>query len=345
MERIVLHIDMDYFFAQIEERNNPQFIGKPVVVGADPKQGTGRGVVSTANYVARKYGVHSALPISMAWRLCPEAVFLPVDMELYQKISAEIMDIAKKYSEQMEQVSLDETYLDISYVKTYQAAEELAKRLKEEILEKEKLTGTVGIGPNKLIAKMASERGKPDGLLLIGPEMVQEFLDQMDIEKLPGVGQKTASRLRPMGVNKISELRKITQTDLISMFGKVGAYLYDKSRGIDCDPVISERAIKSIGKEHTFEEDTRDSEFIFKIFDGLIKEVFDEVTKNSFSFKTITVVCRFSGFETHTKAKSSKHQITDFKILEKEAKTLLLKFFLENQKPVRLVGVRVTLTV
>ena len=163
MRRIILHIDMDYFFAQIEERENPQFKEKPVVVGADPRGGRGRGVVSTANYEARKYGIHSALPISKAYQLCPNAIFLPVNMELYQKVSENIMEIIKKYSPVFEQVSLDEAYLDISLTFLqkewgYQKAEKLAKKLKKEILEKEKLTSTIGIGPNKLIAKIASEK-------------------------------------------------------------------------------------------------------------------------------------------------------------------------------------------
>jgi len=224
MERIILHIDMDYFFAQIEERENPKFRGKPVVVGADPKGGQGRGVVSTANYIAREYGIHSALPISKAYQLCPKAIFLPVNMELYQKVSERIMDIIKKYlpcsipsgsegllrgSPIFEQVSLDEAYLDLSYIfhdrekctirEGWEKAKELAKKLKKEILEKEKLTSTIGIGPNKMIAKIACEKAKPNGLLVIKPNQVKEFLEPLDIEDLPGIGPKTAEKLRAIG--------------------------------------------------------------------------------------------------------------------------------------------------
>ena len=181
--RIILHLDMDAFFAQIEERENPQFKGKPIVVGAEPKGGQGRGVVSTANYEARKYGIHSALPISQAFRLCPTAIFLPVNMSFYEKISTEIMEIIKKYSNIWEIVSLDEAYLDISFLKSFEKAKKLAVKLKKEIFEKEKLTSTVGIGPNKMIAKMASEKAKPDGLMIVPDHQIDEFLEPLDMRK------------------------------------------------------------------------------------------------------------------------------------------------------------------
>ena len=414
MQRIILHIDMDYFFAQIEERENPQFKGKPIVVGADPKEGKGRGVVSTASYSARKYGIHSALPISKAYQFCPTAIFLPANMALYQKVSENIMEIIKKYSPKWEIISLDEAYLDISFLKNYKGAKLLAKKLKKQILEKEKLTSTIGIGPNKLIAKIASKKAKPrselcsttgakprsriltgfaesetkvnevlskfhygakpNGLLIIKPDQVKEFLEPLDIDDLPGIGPKTAEKLREIGINKIKELKNLSKTKLKELFGKVGETMYERARGvderpfistlrfarvIDEEPVTSEEIIKSIsesaswrtkgekrfisstGKEHTFEKDTRDSEIIFETFEQMIKEVYQELFKNNFSFKTITVVCRFQGFETHTKSKTLKKPTDNFEILKSEAKKLLLKFLIENQKPIRLVGLRV----
>ncbi len=351
MLRIILHIDMDYFFAQIEERENPQFKGKPVIVGADPKGGRGRGVVSTCNYEAREYGIHSALPISKAYQLCPQAIFLPVNMELYQKVSENIMEIVKKYSPIFEQVSLDEAYLDLSTKwtivklvdrrKGWERAKIIAKNMKEEIFEKEKMTSTIGIGPNKLIAKMATEEIKPDGLLIIKPTQVKKFLEPLDIEDLPGIGPKTAGKLRVLGINKIKELKKLSKANLIEMFGIVGEEFYERARGIDETPVSSEEIVKSIGKEITFEKDTRDSEIIFKTFEKIIKEVYEELIENSFSFKTITVVCRFSDFETHIKAKTLKAPAKDFEILKREAKKILLKFLIENQKLIRLIGLRV----
>jgi len=343
MERIILHIDMDYFFAQVEERENPRFKGKPVIVGADPKGGKGRGVVSTANYEARKYGIHSALPISKAYELCPTAIFLPVNMELYQKVSEKIMEIIKKYSKIWEIVSLDEAYLDISFLKSYQKAENLAKKLKKEIYEKEKLISTIGIGPNKLIAKMAAEKAKPNGLLMIKLNQVKSFLEPLDIEELPGIGPKTAEVLRNLKINKIKELKKISKAKLKEMFGIVGETIYERARGIDEEQVSPEEIIKSIGQEHTFEKDTRDPEIIFATFEKIIKNVYQELIENKFSFKTLTVICRFRGFETHTKSKTLREPTQNLKILKKEAKKLLLKFLIENPKLIRLIGLRVAI--
>jgi DNA polymerase IV (DinB-like DNA polymerase) len=340
-ERIILHLDMDYFFAQIEERENPQFKGKPVVVGADPKGGKGRGVVSTANYEARKYGIKSGMPISKAYQLCPNAIFLPVNIELYEKVSDEIMEIVKKYSPVYEIVSLDEAYLDISFCKNWKEAENLGKKLKKEIFEKEKLTCTVGIGPNKTIAKLAAEKAKPNGLKVVKPDEVEKFLDPLDVDDLPGIGPKTAEKLRAVGVNKIFELKKLSKEELKEMFGKVGERIWERARGIDEEPVSPEEVIKSIGRQITFERDTRNPRLIFGTFEKLIKEVYDELIENNFSFRTITVICRYKGFETHTKSKTLKESSKDFEILKKESKKLLLKFFLESKKPIRLIGLRV----
>jgi DNA polymerase IV (DinB-like DNA polymerase) len=333
---------MDYFFAQIEERENPQFKGKPVIVGADPKGGKGRGVVSTANYEARKYGIKSRMPISKAYQLCPNAIFLPVNIELYQKVSDEIMGIVKKYSLIYEIVSLDEAYLDISFCKNWREAENLGKKLKKEIFEKEKLTCTVGIGPNKTVAKLAAEKAKPNGLKVVKPDEVEKFLDPLDIDDLPGIGPKRAEKLRKIGINKIFELKKLSKEKLKEMFGKVGERIWERARGIDEEPVSPEEVIKSIGRQITFERDTRDAKLIFRISERLIKEVYEELMQNNFSFKTITVICRFKNFETHTKSKTLKKPTKDFEIFKKEAKKLLLKFLIENKKPVRLIGVRIS---
>jgi len=339
--RIVLLIDMDAFFAQIEERENPQFRGKPLVVGADPKQGKGRGVVSTASYEARKYGIKSAMPISEAWRRCPAAIFVQPDIELYQKVSEKIMEIVKKYSPLVEVVSMDEAYADISFLKNFKKAIKYAQDLKGDILEKEKLPCTIGIGPNKIVAKIACEQAKPNGLKAVAPSEVEDFLAPLDIRELPGIGPKTAEKFRSIKINKIGEIRKLSENDLKNIFGKVGEYFYKSSRGLDNEPVIAERGIKSVGKEHTFEKDTRDSEIIFKTFDNIIKAVYKELAENKYKFKTITVVCRFSGWETHTKSKTLEEASGDVKVLSSEAKRMLLKFVIGNPKPVRLIGLRI----
>jgi len=350
--RIILHVDMDAFFPAIEERENPHFRGKPIVVGADPKKGKGRGVVSSASYEARKYGIKSGMPISKAYQLCPDAIFLPVNMELYQKVSNEIMEIVKKYSPKYEIVSLDEAYLDLSHIfydrekvstgEIWLEAEKIGEKLKREIFEKEKLTCTVGVGPNKVVAKLATESAKPNGLKVVKPEEVEKFLDPLDVDDLPGIGSKTAEKLRAIGINKVYELKKLSKKKLREMFGKVGEKIYERARGIDEEPVSSEEVIKSIGRQITFEKDTRNPKLIFWTFDRLIKEVYDELIENNFSFRTITVICRYKGFETHSKSKTLKEATDDFKILKREAKKLLLKFLLENKKLVRLIGIRVS---
>jgi DNA polymerase IV (DinB-like DNA polymerase) len=353
-KRIILHVDMDYFFAQIEERENPQFKGKPVVVGADPKEGKGRGVVSTCNYLARKYGIKSGMPISKAYQLCPDAIFLPVNIELYQKVSDEIMGIVKKYSPKYEIVSLDEAYLDLSHIfrdrekvsteKAWVEAKKIGENLKKEIFEKEKLTCTVGIGPNKTVAKLAAEKAKPNGLKVVKPEEVKKFLDPLDVDDLPGIGPKTAEKLRAIGINKVFELKKLSKKKLREMFGKVGEYFWERARGIDEEPVSPKEIIKSIGRQITFEKDTRNSRLIFGTFDQIIRETWEELISNNFKFRTITVICRYRGFETHSKSITLKNPTQDLQILKKEAKKLLLKLLFESKKLIRLIGLRLKLS-
>jgi len=310
-----------------------------LVVGADPK--LGRGVVSTCNYLARSYGIKSGQPISEAYRRCPQAVFLPVDSELYQQVSEKIFKVIKKYSKVWEQVSLDEAYLDLSFLKSYKKAEILAQKLKQEIFKKEKLTSTIGIGPNKLIAKIASQKKKPNGLLAITPRGVENFLLPLDIEDLPGIGPKTAEVLRNLKINKIKDLKKVSEKKMVDLFGKWGQILWQRARGIDPEPVTSEEIIKSIGKEHTFLKDTRDSKLIFSVYDQLIEEVFGEIKEKKFKFKTVTAILRYFDFETHQKSKTIKDSSQDFGILKKLAKNLLLKLMIEKPKLIRLVGLRV----
>ena len=352
-QRIILLLDMDAFFAAIEERENPHFQGKPVVVGAEPKEGKGRGVVSTCNYEARKYGIHSAMPISEAWRLCPQAVFLPVDAKLYSKVSESIMEIIQATCPDclVEQVSLDEAYIDFMHYRTskysserWGEVEKVGRRLKEEILNREQLSCSIGIGPNKMVAKIACEKAKPNGVLVVEPSETDRFLLPLSIRKIPGVGPKTAAALEKFFKKKelmVQDVRKASKKELVELLGAFGTTLYEKVRGIDESPVSVENEIKSIGKEHTFERDTRDGEEIFPVFRELAGNVARELKEEGLSFKTITVVCRFQGFETHTKSKTLKEGSKDGKLLEKEAMRLLLRFLTENLKPVRLVGVRV----
>lgn len=342
-QNIILHMDLDAFFASCEERENPHFLGKPIVVGADPKGGKGRGVVSTANYSARKFGIHSAMPISQAWRLCPGAIFLPVNGRLYSRVSSSVMNIlkdtAREYKGKFEQVGIDEAYLDLT--DTGASLLSLTKNIKKEIYEKEKITASIGIGPSMLVAKIASDFQKPDGLTIVKPGDVQNFLDPLSIRKIPGIGPKTERLLSGLQVQTVADLRKIPQSLLYEEFGQHGISLYESARGVDHRLISEETDTKSISEEHTFEHDTNSAQKIlstlFLLIKNVLKTASDEDYKN---FRTITIKVRYADFKTHTKAQSENYSIPDAEHIEKIALQLLWKFLLPNKK-IRLIGFRI----
>jgi len=343
---LILHLDMDAFFAAIEERDNPYLKGKPIVVGADPKQGRGRGVVSTANYEARKYGIHSAMPISQAYRLCPKAYFLPVNIEKYQQVSQNIFAIFQKHSSLIEKVSIDEAYLGLEEKKLckdfkkddpYEAAKILAQKIKNEIFEKERLTSSCGVGPNKLLAKIASDHQKPNGLTVVKPSEIDDFLRDKPVLSLPGIGPKTEKILADFNIKTIKDLKKLSSERLKSLFGKRGEEFYYFARGVDNRPIETTHQTKSIGKQITFEEDIDKPKIIIETAYFLLKGVLKEAEKENFSFSTLEVIVRYFDFETKTtQMKVYGKTFTDFKncLLK-----LLLKFL--GKKKIRLVGVRV----
>jgi len=217
--RVIFHLDMDHFYTAVEERERPELKGKPVIVGADPKNGRGRGVVSTSNYEARKAGVKSGMPISRAWKLCSEAVFLPPNFPLYIRVSEEVMEIVKHFADKFEQWGIDEAFLDVtSRVRNFAEAETLAKEIKREIRAKENLTCSIGVGPNKLVAKIASDFRKPDGITVIKEEEVEDFLAPLPVRKLLWIGHKTEAKLKTIGVTTIGELARSDPTVLNEMF-------------------------------------------------------------------------------------------------------------------------------
>lgn len=340
--RIIMHVDLDAFFASVEEREHPEYKGKSVVVGANPKGGKGRGVVSTANYEARKYGIHSGMPISRAYRLCPDAIYLPVRHELYEKISDEIMEMLREHADKFEQVSIDEAFLDVSErARNFERAKNLAILIKEKIKEKEGLTCSVGIAPNKLIAKIASDFKKPDGLTVVKPEEVKKFLSPLPVEKLWGIGKKTKARLNKLGIKTIGELAKFPVHKLIEEFGELGYEYHLMANGMDESEVEEKYEIKSIGREHTFEEDTNDLKWIHDTLNSLVSEIVQEVKEKKFLFRTVTIKVRYEDFETHTHSKSLLAPTDDFKTLLKISEELL-KPFLLSEKSIRLIGVRVS---
>jgi DNA polymerase IV (DinB-like DNA polymerase) len=339
--RIILHLDMDHFFTAIEERENPELKGKPVVVGADPKGGTGRGVVSTSNYEARKFGVRSGMPISRAWKLCPEAAYLPVNYATYTKVSEEIMRIARKYADKFEQWGIDEAFLDVTSKKDYVAAEELAKQIKEEIYEKEKLTCSIGVSSNKLVAKIASDFQKPNGLTIVPEEDVERFIAPLPVRKLLWVGRKTGQKLESMGIKTIGDLAHHDPTVLTEAFGEIGIQLHMMAQGIDKGEVEERGSVKSISREVTFQEDTADFTLVSNILDTLAEETSKDAADKHFYFKTITIKVRYENFETHTHSKTLPFITNRVQDVRKAAGELLQPY-LRAQRKIRLVGIRIS---
>ena len=340
--RIILHVDLDSFFPSVEVREHPELRDLPVVVGADPKEGRGRGVVSSASYEARKYGVRSAMPISRAWKLCPHCIYLRTHFDLYVKASNSIMKILRSHADRFEQAGIDEAYLDISdQVKDFAKAEEFAKRLMEEILNKEDLTCSIGVAPNKMVAKIASDYRKPYGLTAVKEEDVLEFLFPLKVRALPGVGPKTERRLKELKIETIRDLAAANLEMLTRLFGVWGFRLHEFAHGIDYGEVREERETKSVGREVTFEKDADDEDLILDALDELAEDVHEEVIGSALQFKTITVKVRYQHFDTHTRAKSLLFPTNDLGILKNNAKRLIAPF-LRNRRKVRLIGIRVS---
>lgn len=341
-QRIIFHLDMDHFYTAVEEREHSELIGKPVIVGADPKQGKGRGVVSTSNYEARKVGVRSGMPISRAWQLCPQAVYLPPDFPRYIKASKAVMQIAKCYADKFEQWGIDEAFLDVSdRVHNFDEATALAKELKQEIQLKENLTCSIGIGPNKLIAKIASDFNKPNGLTVIKESEVAMFLSPLPVRKLLWVGKKTEAKLKTLGIETIGDLARFDPSVLTEMFGIMGTQMHLMALGIDNSKVEEHTSVKSISNETTFEEDTSDANAILMALDTLSDNVSKETLDQHLFFKTVTIKVRYENFETHTKSKTLPfitNRVQDLKKTTRE----LLQVYLKSNRRIRLIGVRVS---
>lgn len=345
---------MDAFFAAVEERDNPSLRGLPIVVGADPHGGKGRGVVSTANYKAREYGIHSALPISKAWRLSeaarkqgqPPAAFLPVRMERYAEVSTHVMETLQRFVFVVEQASIDEAYFDLSSCESYAFAEAIARKIQATIREEERLTASVGIGPNKLIAKIASGLCKPDGLTVVREEDVAAFLAPLPVRTIPGVGPKAEADLAKAGVKTVKDMRGLSREALHGMFGKRGLDLHEKIRGRDESPIEENYETKSIGEQETFQQDTRNSQFLIERLRAICQDVMRRVAAEGFRhFRRVVLTVRFADFETHSRSHTFPSPAADPRILEEEATKLFVPFLDERENPhgklIRLIGVRV----
>ena len=350
--RIIAHVDMDAFYASVEARYTPSLRDRPLVVGADPKEGHGRGVVTAASYAARRYGIRSAMPISRAWRLSesarrrgePEVVFVPGNRKLYVEVSERIMAILAASADAFEEASIDEAYLDLSSLGDFDAAAERARAIKREVAEREQLTCSVGLGPNKLVAKIASDARKPDGLMVVAPADVQAFLDPLPIRVIPGIGPKTEAVLHGRSIRTVADLRGLALEPLVEWFGRWGQDLHAKARGLSDSPVSNEWEPKSVGEQETFEVDTLDAAFVLERVRALAHEVFVRFEGQGFrAFRTVTITVRFSNFRTLTRSHTPPESMTSEPALYAGLR-LLLPFLDHRENPrqtkLRLIGVR-----
>ena len=342
MQRIILHIDMDAFFAAIEQLDHPEFRGKPVVVGADPRGGKGRGVVSTCSYEAREFGIHSAMPINEAYKRCPQAIYVWPRGKRYAEMSRRILEIIGRFSPDVEQLSIDEAFLDISSThKLHGSAENLGRELKRSIREETGLTASVGIAPSKFVAKIASDLKKPDGLVVVHKDGVKEFLHPLEISRLWGVGKKTLPRLQALGIYTIGDLAGSSQEELVKKFGKAGLHYFRLANGIDERNVEGRIAAKSISKEVTFDHDQQEDESILGTLRYLCNELAREMRRKHYRGRTVTLKIRLHGFETFTRSRSFDSLIDHFDELYGAISALYAQFDRHGAR-VRLVGVGVS---
>ena len=336
--RKIIHIDMDAFFASIEQRDNPALCGKPVAVGGAGK----RGVVAAASYEARRYGVFSAMPSALALKKCPELIFVKPRFEVYREVSQQIRNIFHEYTDLVEPLSLDEAYLDVTENKKgLKSATLIAKEIKTRIKAETGLTASAGVSINKFLAKVASDQDKPDGLFVITPDKAQAFVDELPIEKFFGIGKVTAARMHEMGIVKGKDLKQVSLEALVQRFGKVGRYYFNIARTIDERPVNPNRIRKSLGAERTFDVDFINREDVLAQTDRIVDILIERKEKAGVAGKTVTLKLKFNDFETITRSRTMHHYITDNEEIRRISKDLMMKE-LPLKKGVRLIGVTIS---
>ncbi len=338
-QRFVLHVDLDAYYASIEQRDHPELRGKPVVVGGSPQS---RGVVATCSYEARAFGLRSAMPARTAYRLCPQAIFLPPRFEVYRAVSQEVMAIFKRITPLVEPLSLDKAFLDItSTARDFPEAVQLARRFKEQIREETGLTASAGVSFNKLLAKLGSDAHKPDGLTVITPEQAPAFLDALPVEKFFGVGRVTTAALRERGVLTGADLRRMGEEQLRELLGSRGSLLYRHVRAQDERPVEPVRERKSVGKELTLERDIADRAQMEAILANLSEQVERRLTELSLIARALSLKVRWSDFQLITRSVSRTQGFRSAREMLPVLRTLLSQLGSE-QRAVRLLGVSVS---
>lgn len=338
-QRTILHVDMDAFFAAVEQRDNPNLRGKPVAVGGSAES---RGVVAAASYEARRYGIRSAMPSAEAQQRCPQLILVAPDHTKYRRVSEQIMALLAEYTPLVEQVSVDEAFLDVSgSLRLHGGAVQIGQQIRQRISQDFQLTASVGIGPNKFVAKLASEQAKPDGLLAIEPGQVCEFLAPLPVAALWGVGETTAGKLRQLGFATIGQLQQCDAAELVAQFGKHGRRLAQLARGQDDSPIQTDRDRKSVSHEQTFAEDTKDRQFLRGKLLELSEQVGHRLRSDQFKGRTVTLKLRFSDFHTITRSTTLTESTNSDQQIYRSAGALLAAVNLAQRK-VRLVGVAVS---
>jgi DNA polymerase-4 len=337
---MILHCDMDAFYASVEERDRPELVGQPVIVGGSPEK---RGVVSAANYVARKYGIHSAMPAATAHRLCPHGVFLSPRISYYAEVSRQIRDIFERFTPLVEPLSLDEAFLDVTgSEQLFGPAAEIGQKIKQAVRKETGLVVSVGVAPNKFLAKIASDLKKPDGFLVVEPEKVQEFLDPLPVERLWGVGKVGSKVFQRLGIRTIGRLREWPVETLTGRFGSQGEHLWRLAHGIDDDPVLPEREAKSISHETTFEEDIDDLEVLQAWLVNLTEQVAWRLRRHGLRGRVVHLKARFADFSLITRSQTLPEPTDITNELWQAADEMLRQRLPTGHLPVRLLGMGVS---
>ena len=338
--RKIIHIDMDAFYASVEQRDHPEYRGKPLVVGGLP-EGRG-GVVATASYEARKFGIRSAMSSKQALQLCPDALFVRPRFDAYKEVSRKIREIFSRYTDLIEPLSLDEAYLDVTNDKlNVGSALEIARQIKSAIREELELTASAGVSINKFVAKIASDINKPDGLTFIGPSSVEAFMEQLPVEKFFGVGKVTAAKMKSMGLFAGADLKKLSEEELVRHFGKSGHFYYQIVRGIDKREVQPHRETKSLAAEDTFAYDLKSIEEMEVELDRIARLVYERLQKKNLKGRTITLKIKYSDFKQITRNRSFSVAVCDLETISSCSKQLLAGTFRDEQK-VRLLGISIS---
>jgi DNA polymerase IV (archaeal DinB-like DNA polymerase) len=345
--RVVMLADFDYFFAQCEELRNPSIKDNPVVVGVYSGRTEESGAVSTSNYIARKFGVKSGMPLFLAKRKLEgtAAVFFKVDHEYYDQISDRIMQIFRGYATSLEQVSVDEAYLDVTeqVEGSFEKAGAYAQKLKVDVKNQVGISFSVGIGPNKLVAKIACDSQKPDGLTIVKPREVQAFLEPLDVDRLLGVGKKTSAKMAELGIKTVGNLAKYDCQRLIEVFGKVmGIYFHNAANAVDNEPVQEQGEAESISRIGTLKQDTHDLAFILQKTDELTEFVFKDLTERNLSFKQVSIYMVMVDLSSKTRSVTLEQLAKDKETITKNVKILFEKFLGESPLDIRRVGVKVS---